>query len=82
MRGNIFDRSAYRLLHLVAREQGSLPKLEGNIYIQTLGGTLGQFGGCERGEPQIQIFDERAEDYIKKTLGDGDAKIYFINQIG
>lgn len=78
LRGNIFDRSAYRLLHLVAREQDSCPTLEGNTYIQTLGGTLGQLGGCECGEPQMQIFDECAENFIRNTLGDENAKIYYL----
>lgn len=75
---NIFDRSAYRMLHLVALKDKYCPKMYGNTYIQHLGGMIGQFGGNEFKEPDILIFDEESEEKISNIFGDKDAKIYFI----
>ena len=75
---NIFDRCAYRLLHLVARDKKSLPEMSGNTYIQTKGGMLGQFGAnCER-EPGIEIFDDSAAQKIRDIFCDEDAKVYIL----
>ncbi|MBR5538742.1 MAG: hypothetical protein IKU61_02460 [Clostridia bacterium] len=73
---NIFDRSAYRMLHLVALKDEYCPDMHGNTYIQTRGGMLGQYGGNENGEPEILMFDENAEKTIKEVFGDKDAKVY------
>lgn len=75
---NIFDRSAYRMLHLVAKEEESLPKMYNNTYIQKLGLSLGQYGSKENGEPMNIAFDERAEQRIEETLKDKDAIVRFI----
>ncbi len=75
---NIFDRSAYRMLHLVAKKDGYCPKMRGNTYIQTLSGMLGQYGGNEIEEPEILGFDETAEEKISNIFGDKDAKVYYI----
>jgi hypothetical protein len=75
---NIFDRSAYRMLHLVARKQESCPTLQGNTYIQRLGGTLGQYGGNEVQEPANLSFDECADETLCKVFGETDAKVYGI----
>ncbi len=75
---NIFDRSAYRMLHLVAERQEYCPKIRNNTYIQNLGEALGQYGGKENGEPSVIYFDENVEDSIKNIFGDENAKIYYI----
>jgi len=75
---NIFDRCAYRMLHLVARKQASCPSMNGNTYIQHKGGMLGQYGGNEQREPDIMLFDENVEFAVKNVLGDKEAKIYTI----
>lgn len=75
---NIFDRSAYRMLHLVARKQESCPHMDGNTYIQYAGGMLGQYGGNEIAEPEIIHFDENIESAISNVLGDKNAKICVI----
>ena len=67
IRNNIFDRSAHRMLHLVAKKQESCPTVKDNTYVQTLGHTLGQYGGNENGEPPIEIFDENADEKIEKV---------------
>ncbi len=72
---NIFCRSAYRMLHLVAEKGESCPKMQGNTYIQALGGMLGQYGGNEQGEPPILSFDENIEETVKNILGDSTANI-------
>ena len=77
---NIFDRSAYRMLHLVALKDEYCPEMKNNTYIQNIGGTLGQYGGNEVEEPRIIKFDQNAEDSIKNIFGDKTAKIYYIEE--
>lgn len=78
VRDNIFDRSAYRMLHLVAEKQDSCPNMDGNTYIQHAGGMLGQYGGNEISEPEIIRFDENIESAITDVLGDRNAKLCVI----
>ena len=75
---NIFDTSAYRMLHLVCEEKNSLPRLCGNTYVQTKGGTLGQYGEKNETEPSIEMFDENVARCIKEKFGDRSAKVYFV----
>ena len=75
---NIFDRCAYRMLHLVALKDEYCAELKGNTYIQHLGGRLGQYGGNEEQEPENLIFDENAEKKIQNVFGDRSAKVYYI----
>ena len=75
---NVFDRAAYRMLHLVAAEEASCPQMSGNTYIQQLGGMLGQYGGNAEGEPELLIFDAQAEEKIQQIFGDKDAEVYAI----
>lgn len=76
---NIFDRSAFRLLHLVAKKDEYCPKMHDNTYIQYAGGMIGQYGGNEVFEPQIEFFDEDIEGKITKIFKDRNAKIYEID---
>ncbi|MBR3714647.1 MAG: hypothetical protein IKM18_01930 [Clostridia bacterium] len=73
---NIFDRAAYRMLHLVAEKQESCPEMYENTYVQNLGGMLGQYGANEEKEPEILIFDENADEKIENIFGDKNAKVY------
>ena len=75
---NVFDRSAYRLLHLVALKDESCPTLSGNLYVQKMGMTLGQYGGNEQGEPANHSFDENVERTLQSVFGESDADVYFI----
>ncbi|MBQ4088927.1 MAG: hypothetical protein IJC56_03480 [Clostridia bacterium] len=75
---NVFDRCAYRMLHLVAQKQKSCPEMDGNTFIQHAGGMLGQYGGNEIAEPEIIRFDENIVDVITDTLGDKNAEIHVI----
>ena len=74
---NIFDRAAYRIIHVVAREESSMPVMKGNTYVQKLGNSLGQFGANAVSEPENAVFDENAELKIKNTFGETDAKVYY-----
>ena len=78
IRNNTFYRSAYRMLHLVARDEESLPEMIGNTYIQDLGGMIGQYGANAKAEPEIEIFDALAEEKIEKVFGETCAKVYVI----
>ncbi len=72
---NVFDRSAYRMLHLVAKERESCPVLAQNVYLQHDGYMLGQYGGCENGEPEILRFDEHASEIICDAWQDEGATV-------
>jgi hypothetical protein len=76
---NVFDRSAYRMLHLVAEKDEYCPIMRNNVYVQHLGGMLGQYGGNEAAEPHIIMFDERVEDSISNVLKDEGAEIYVLD---
>ena len=76
---NIFDRAAYRMLHLVAKKQESCPKMHDNVYIQHVGGMLGQYGGNELAEPPILYFDGNVEENVEQVFKDKNAKIYSID---
>jgi len=75
---NIFDRSAYRLLHLTASREESCPDMYDNTYIQHLDGCLGQYGGDEPIEPESYVFDRQADQIIRDVFGDRGAKVYVI----
>ncbi len=42
--GNIFDRSAHKLIHACAENEAWCPEMRGNVYIQARGGQLGRYG--------------------------------------
>ena len=75
---NIFDRSAYRLLHLVAYDAESCPEMRSNTYVQYEGGMLGQYVANSDGEPPILMFDNDVDQTVKTVFGDKNAKIYTI----
>ena len=77
---NLFDRAAYRMLHLVAREQESCPEMAENTYVQYLGGLLGQYGGFAPAEPEILPFDENAAQTVARVFGETDAAVYGIEK--
>ena len=76
---NIFDRAAYRMLHLVAKERESCPRMENNTYIQHLGYPLGQYGANEIQEPLNMVFDEQAEDTLRKVFGESNSVVYYLD---
>lgn len=75
---NIFDRSQYRMLQLVAYKQESLPKMYRNTYIQNLNGCLGQFGANAVATPPMITYDEKVDEVIADILNDTDSKVYYI----
>ncbi|MBQ9116601.1 MAG: hypothetical protein IJY04_06220 [Clostridia bacterium] len=78
IRNNIFDRAAYRMLHLVAEEQSSCPVMKDNMYIQFEGGKIGQYGGNAEKEPENLDFDLEAEEKIREIFGDKTASVYMV----
>lgn len=75
---NIFDRAAYRMLHLVAEKRESCPVMYENVYIQNEGGMIGQYGGNEVSEPSILYFDGGEEETVARVFGDKNAKVYTV----
>ena len=76
IRGNLFDRAAYRMIHLVAREEESCPVMEDNVYVQRLGLPLGQYGANAEAEPPILGFDEGAEETLRAIVGEINPTVY------
>jgi len=74
---NIFDRAAYRMVHLVAHDAESCPEMQGNTYVQKLGLPLGQYGAMAEGEPLNMVFDERTDERIASVMKEKDAKVYY-----
>ena len=79
IRENLLDRAAYRMIHLVAEDRQSLPAMEGNVYWQTRGGCLGDYGTTENGLPQSLCFDGDVQRAVAEILEDRDAKIGFLD---
>lgn len=73
--GNIFDRAAYRMLRLVAKDEQSCPYLDGNTYIQYYGKKIGQYGGNAVTEPENLDFDETVAEKIRDVFGDKHAVV-------
>ncbi len=75
---NLFDRCAYRMLHLVAAERASCPQMRGNTYVQHLGGLLGQYGQSGADGAAMLRFDENVAKTLVSHLGEREAKVYFV----
>ena len=75
---NIFDRAAYRMLHLVAEEDSSCPEMHDNVYIQYADNKLGQYGGNRIAEPENLVFDDTADEKIEKVFRDKNAQVYIL----
>ncbi len=80
IKDNIFDRAKFRIIHTVAREIESMPKMENNTYIQHSRAPLASFGANKVSEPEVSIFDDSVEDTVRNILGDKSAKIYTIKE--
>ena len=76
---NVFDRSRYRLLHLVARDKNSCPEMRSNVYIQKRGALLGQYGPNAIQEPPVLIFDDNAPQIISNIFGDKEHCVHLID---
>ena len=66
------------MLHLVAEKDEFCPEMHDNTYIQDIGGMIGQWGGNEVKEPEVEIFDEMAEEKIKTVFKEKNPKVYII----
>lgn len=77
---NIFDRAAYRMLHLVAKEASSLPKMYENTYIQFEGNPLGQYGANNAAEPPIRVFDKNVNATLTEEFCEMNHKVYIIEK--
>ena len=66
------------MLHLVALKDEYCPEMHDNTYIQDFGEMIGQWGGNENGEPDIEIFDDKAEEKLVNIFGEKNPKVYII----
>ncbi len=79
IKNNIFDRGKYNYLVLAALTDEDCPKLDGNTYIQHLGGPLGRYGGYGVTRLERMVFDLEAEEKINTVFGDKTAKVYYVD---
>ncbi len=77
IRNNIFDRSAYRMIHITAKNAESLPDMYENVYIQNDGMSLGRFGARESGAEEF-VFDRDGIKRFLKISGEKDGE-FIIN---
>ena len=75
---NIFDCAAYRMIHTVALEEDSCPRMYENTYLQNLSSPLGQYGANRESEPHNVVFDENADKTVAEYLKDRNAMVYII----
>ncbi len=75
IKGNIFDRSREKLIHIVAEDEQSLPHMEENTYLQYKGESLGLFGSRIPQFPTLLRFDNGIEAAIRDTVGEKNAKV-------
>ena len=66
------------MLHLVSLKDEFRPVMKDNTYIQHIGGMIGQIGANETKEPDIEMFDQNAQQKINNIFGDKTAKVYYI----
>ena len=79
IRNNTLDRSEYALMLICAADEESLPRMSGNVYIQSSDKDLGIYGLTrEADEPRI-AFDTQVESYVKDNI-DPFAMVEAINQ--
>jgi hypothetical protein len=50
--------------------------MQNNIYIQNMGGMIGQYGFNEEKEPDIIYVDEKFEDTVRTVFRDENAKTF------
>ncbi len=77
---NIFDRSAYRMVHLVALKDEFCPEMWNNTYVQNKGGMLGQYGGNEKQEPKNHIFDENVKATLEEVFKEKNPTVYVVEE--
>ena len=74
IRRNIFDRSDANVINIVAADAERLPQMEGNTYVQYLGGDGGRIG-----QPWADYkFDEQFPASVEQALGEKGGKYIFI----
>ena len=74
IRRNIFDRSDANVINIVAADAKRLPQMEGNTYVQYLGGDGGRIG-----QPWADYkFDEQFPASVEQALGEKGGKYIFI----
>lgn len=78
---NIFDRSAYRMVHLVAHDEESVPRLYNNTYIQKNGGILGEYGTYSGTALEVIPFDQNAKARIEKQLNDQGSVVCILKEV-
>ena len=76
IRDNIFDRSTYDLLNIAYRDAYSAPKMEGNTYVQYLGGDGGHLGQ----DRKAYGYDESFPAVMERIFGESKGKYIFIEK--
>ncbi len=75
---NILDRSNYRMIHIVADNVESLPKMYLNTYIQNKGKLFGTYGAIKNCSKNTITHDENVSNLLKNTLKSENDTTYII----
>ncbi|MBQ7590198.1 MAG: isochorismatase family protein [Verrucomicrobia bacterium] len=75
VRNNVFQDSFNMILHISSSFPNSMPKMEGNTYIQTKGASFGLFG--QNANPRLPYDDTIADTIRGEKIGDKNAKVLF-----
>ena len=71
----VFDRSVYESIQINTPFEESLPKMNGNVYIQGVGNKFCVFGTIPK------QMGEDAQDIVRNMFGDENGEVYFVENI-
>ena len=74
---NLFVYSTGQFLQIFSSDDGSMPVMQGNTYIQNIGGPLGIFGVRDT---TLSPFDAKAKRTIADRFGDKEATVRFTKE--
>ncbi len=74
---NLFVYSTGQFLQIFSTDDGSMPVMEGNTYIQSIGGPLGVFGVRDT---TLSPYDANAKSTIVNKFGDTQATVWFTRE--
>ena len=76
IKNNVFDRSVYELFNTYSGFEATLPKMEGNTYVQGVNNIFYHYGTTGNG-----VMNLAAEAAVRLTIGDPTGSVYFVENI-
>ena len=76
IKNNVFDRSVYELFNTYSGFESTVPKMEGNTYVQGVNNIFYHYGAT--GNAMMNL---AADASVKLTIGDTTGSVYFVENI-